>query len=106
MPHKGMRIVTTLVTTNWDSLSVPEQSKHETGRAHHSLRADLPVALDVPEPERACGGRDGLGEPDVRVLEEREVELVVLADRDECAGGIQALGRDVSGEVECGCETE
>ena len=63
-------------------------------RAHHSLRADLPVALDVPEAQGTCGRRDRLSKTKVSVLQERELKLVVLADRDERSGSIQALAKN------------
>ena len=58
---------------------------------NHLLRADLPPLLNVPEPERARRRCDRLREPKVGVLQERERELVILADRHQCAGGVQAL---------------
>ena len=60
----------------------------------HSLRADLPVALDVPETQGTCGRRYRLSKAEVGVLQERELKLVVLADRDERSGSIQALAKN------------
>ena len=60
----------------------------------HLLRADLPVALDVPEAQGTCGRRDRLSKTKVSVLQERELKLVVLADRDERSGSIQALAKN------------
>ena len=57
----------------------------------HPLRADLPVALDVPEAQGTCGRRDRLSKAEVGVLQERELKLVVLADRDKRSRSIQAL---------------
>lgn len=42
------------------------------------------------------GGRDRLREPEVRVREERERELVVLADGDERPRRVQALHTAIS----------
>ena len=61
--------------------------------AYHLLGANLPVLLNVPEAQRAGGRRDSLGQSEIGILEERELELVVLADRDQCAGCVQALPR-------------
>ena len=72
-------------TPEWDQYS------HDVGDDKHRLRRDLPVPLDVPEAERADGGRDCLRQAQVRVLQERELELVILADRYEGPGGVQTL---------------
>ena len=60
----------------------------------HSLRANLPVSLNVPEAQGTCGRRDRLSKAEVGVLQERELKLVVLADRDERSGSIQALAKN------------
>ena len=95
MPQSGMRIVTTFVTTNCPSArSAPGSTRRRRERGqgtHHLLGADLPPFLYVPEAERAGGARDRLREPEVRVLQERERELVVLAERHERARRVQAL---------------
>ena len=97
----------------------PERDEHgdDVRDDEHFLRADFPVPLNVPETERAIqavssvlgmwrarrgcvpgGGRDGLGEPEVGVIQERERELVVLADGDERARSIQPLQPSVNTE--------
>ena len=48
--------------------------------AYHLLGANLPVFLNVPEAQRAGGRRDSLGQSEIGILEERELELVVLTD--------------------------
>lgn len=97
----------------------PERDKHrdDVRDDEHLLRANLPVPLDVPEAKRATGtvssrfrkgraslgcvpgsGGNGLGEPEIGVVQERERELIVLADRDERACSVQPLQLSVSAE--------
>ena len=58
---------------------------------YHLLRANLPIALDVPKSESTCGRRDCLCKAEIGILQEREGKLVILANRHQCAGGVQAL---------------
>lgn len=58
---------------------------------YHLLRADLPVLLNVPECKSAHRGGDGLCETKIRILQEREFEFVILANRYQCARRIQTL---------------
>ena len=65
---------------------------------NHFLRAYLPVLLDIPEAQRADSGRYRLSQTEVGVLQEGERELVVLADRNECSGGVKAVCKQEEGE--------
>ena len=50
---------------------------------YHLLGTDLPVFLDVPKAQGTDCRCDGLSESEIRVLEEAEGELVILADRHQ-----------------------
>lgn len=70
------------------------QSAYENGkqwRPHHILGRNFPVSLDVPKAEGANRGRDGLCKTQIGVLQEAELELIVLADVDECPRSVQTL---------------
>ncbi len=58
---------------------------------YHRLRAYLPIALDVPKTESTCGRRDRLRKAEISILQEREGKLVILTNRHQCAGCVQAL---------------
>jgi hypothetical protein len=79
---------------NADHAPERDKDRDDVRNHEHALRGDLPVFLDVPEPERRCGRRDRLGEAEVRVVQERELELVVLADRDERARRVEPVGEE------------
>jgi hypothetical protein len=59
--------------------------------SYHFLGADFPIPLYVPKAKGAHCGGDSLREAEVRILQEREAEFVILADRNQCAGRIEAL---------------
>lgn len=99
-------IVTTFVTTNYPRNLANLISGAR--RTYHLLRTYFPVFLDIPEAQRASltryktsqhanktcspsGRSDSLGQTEVCVLQERELELVVLADRHKCTGRVEAL---------------
>jgi hypothetical protein len=50
IPHSGIKIVTTLVTTNC-AIDSQIYDYLEIDAAYHLLRANLPISLDVPEGE-------------------------------------------------------
>lgn len=52
------------------------------------------------------GRGDGLGQTEVGVLEERELELVVLANRDERPGCVKAICKQEEGEEVDECVRE
>lgn len=110
IPQSGMQIVTTFVTTNYISTTQRVWTSLYSGTLHapsSSSRSSsvfestrMPTCYDrggklmilavrrSDSPERGC---ERLREAQVRVLEERELELVVLADAHERACSVQAL---------------
>lgn len=49
------------------------------------------MALDVPKTERTRGRRDCLRKAEIGILQEREGKLIILANRHQRAGRVQAL---------------
>jgi len=68
-----------------------DEYRHHVRHYKHFLGADLPIPLYVPKAKSAHCGGDSLREAEVRILQEREAEFVILADRNQCAGCIEAV---------------
>lgn len=65
----------------------------DVGGHEHGLGFESPPFLEIPESvaaEDTCGG---LSEAKVGRLEERELNLLVLNDRDDCSGRVQSVGQ-------------
>lgn len=69
--------------------------------AYHLLGVDLPVALNIPETQRACDRSDRLCKTKIRVLQKREREEVILDDGNERPGRVKSIS-----EKEIGCEID
>lgn len=74
-----MVLVRTLGTSSWGV------------HAHHFLRTDLPIPLDIPEAKCTHRGRDRLSETQIGIFKEAEREFIVLAYRHQCPRGVESL---------------
>jgi len=71
------------------------EDSYDISHDKHFLRWDLPVPLNVPESKRAYCWRDRLRQAEIRVLQKRKGELVILTNRDQRARCIQPLSNSL-----------